>query len=145
MTFYQGLLSPQVKRSAIISNKHGIYELPNDLRLKLVPSRPPKVNTVDTSKNLLKNINQNFSVFRYFTWKLKFVSYILWMIVDQLKNKHMKTAVNLTIQFFERRYQKKYLVKDWSFLAHQPQNNGPVNFCEIERKASFNGWDFQTS
>ena len=35
--FYQIFLSPQVKRSAIISNKHGIYELPhellNDLRL----------------------------------------------------------------------------------------------------------------
>ena len=36
--FYQILLSPQVKRSAIISNKHGMYklpdELPNDLRLR---------------------------------------------------------------------------------------------------------------
>ena len=31
--FYQILFSPQVKRSAIISNKHGIYELPNDVRL----------------------------------------------------------------------------------------------------------------
>ena len=32
--------SPQVKRSMIISNKHGIYnlvhELPNDLRLKIL-------------------------------------------------------------------------------------------------------------
>ena len=37
--FYQILLSPQVKRSAIICNKHGIYELPhelsNDLRLRM--------------------------------------------------------------------------------------------------------------
>ena len=37
LMFYQILLSPQVKRSAIISLKHGIYELPhelaNDLRL----------------------------------------------------------------------------------------------------------------
>ena len=31
--FYEVFLSPQVKRIAIISNKHGIYELPNDLRL----------------------------------------------------------------------------------------------------------------
>ena len=34
---YQTFLSPQVKRSGVISNKHGIYELPNklpnDLRL----------------------------------------------------------------------------------------------------------------
>ena len=36
--FYQIFLSPQVKRIVIISNKHGIYELPqellNDLRLR---------------------------------------------------------------------------------------------------------------
>ena len=36
--FYQIFLSPQVKRRAIITYKHGIYELPhelpNDLRLK---------------------------------------------------------------------------------------------------------------
>ena len=35
--FYQIFLSPQVKQIVIISNKHGIYELPhelpNDLRL----------------------------------------------------------------------------------------------------------------
>ena len=38
--FYQIFLSPQVKRSAIISNKHGIYglshELPNVLRLRIL-------------------------------------------------------------------------------------------------------------
>ena len=37
LIFYQILFSPQVKRSVIVSNKHGIYELllelPNDLRL----------------------------------------------------------------------------------------------------------------
>ena len=31
--FDEIFLSPQVKRFVIISNKHGIYELPNDLRL----------------------------------------------------------------------------------------------------------------
>ena len=38
--FYQILLSPQVKRCAIITYKHGIYELPqklqNDLRLTIL-------------------------------------------------------------------------------------------------------------
>ena len=38
LIIYQIFFSPQVKRSVIISNKHGIYELPhklpNDLRLK---------------------------------------------------------------------------------------------------------------
>ena len=37
---YQIFLSPQVKRSAIISDKHGIYELPhgllNDLRRRIL-------------------------------------------------------------------------------------------------------------
>ena len=38
--FYQVTLSPQVKRYAIITYKHGIYELPhelpNDLRLMIL-------------------------------------------------------------------------------------------------------------
>ena len=51
--FYQIFVSPKVKRKVIISNKHVMYELPNDLRLrkenlktlrdyKLVHSFPPK-------------------------------------------------------------------------------------------------------
>ena len=31
LMFYQIFLSPQVKRCAIITYKHAIYELPNDL------------------------------------------------------------------------------------------------------------------
>ena len=34
--FYQIFFSPQVERSAIISNKRGIYELPNDLSLRVL-------------------------------------------------------------------------------------------------------------
>ena len=33
LMFDQVFLSPQVKRSLIISNKHGIYELPIDLKV----------------------------------------------------------------------------------------------------------------
>ena len=40
LTFYQVFLSPQMKRSAIISNKQGAYELPHelpsDLRLRIL-------------------------------------------------------------------------------------------------------------
>ena len=40
--FYQILLSPQVERPAIITYKHGVYELPhelpNDLRLRTLRS-----------------------------------------------------------------------------------------------------------
>ena len=34
--FYQIFLSPQVKQCAIITYKHGIYKLPNDLRLRIL-------------------------------------------------------------------------------------------------------------
>ena len=43
LIFYQMLLSPQVKWSVIISNKHGIYkmphELPNDLTLMILGNK----------------------------------------------------------------------------------------------------------
>ena len=42
--FYQILVSPQVKRYAIITYKHGIYELsyelPNDLKLRILGNLP---------------------------------------------------------------------------------------------------------
>ena len=36
LMFTQIFLSPQVKRLVIISNKHSINELPNDLRLRIL-------------------------------------------------------------------------------------------------------------
>ena len=48
--FYQTFLTPQVKRSAIITYKHGIYELPqelpNDLRFRKLGniSKVPKLH-----------------------------------------------------------------------------------------------------
>ena len=77
LIFYQIFLSPQMKRSVIISNKHGIYELlyelPNDLRLTILGnygsiSKIHRIiakflvflsneNFFNTSKNLLKNRN----------------------------------------------------------------------------------------
>ena len=40
LILYQTFFSPQVKRSVIIRNKHGIYklsqELPNDVRLRIL-------------------------------------------------------------------------------------------------------------
>ena len=35
MMLYQVFLSAQVKQSAIISNKQGVYELPNDTRFEI--------------------------------------------------------------------------------------------------------------
>ena len=53
--FYQIFLSSQVKRLAIITYKHGIYELPHDLLDNVVGC---------------------------FTWKLQLVSNMLWTIVS---------------------------------------------------------------
>ena len=36
LILYQIFFSPQVKKKVIISNKQGIYELPNDLRLRVL-------------------------------------------------------------------------------------------------------------
>ena len=36
LILYQNFFSLQVKRSVIISNKHGLYELSNDLRLRIL-------------------------------------------------------------------------------------------------------------
>ena len=52
--FYQILLSPQVKWSAIISNKQGVYELPhklpNDSRLRILGNKEKS----GKSQNLLE-------------------------------------------------------------------------------------------
>ena len=45
-----------------------------------------------------------------------------------MKNKHTKTVVNATIQFFESRYQKKYLGKVFLPFVRPPQNDGHVRF-----------------
>ena len=88
--FYQIFLSPQVKRWAIFTYKHGIYELPhelpNDLRLRILRklgniSKVSKFHRiivyaqsccqnksfVNTSGKLFKNRNETFPVVRYFT------------------------------------------------------------------------------
>ena len=71
--FYEIFLSPQVKRIVIISNKHGIYELPHelpdDLRLRILgnyeilrrsqrpsaQSSSQNENFLSTSQKLFKN------------------------------------------------------------------------------------------
>ena len=49
---------------------------------------------------------------------LHFIEYLL----DQLNNKHTKTAVNSAIQYFDGCSQNKCLLKVWSFLIHAQQN-----------------------
>ena len=52
------------------------------------PRRQPSSqneNFVSNSKNLLKCGNLTFPVVHYFTWKLEFVSDVLWMIVGHCK------------------------------------------------------------
>ena len=53
--FYQIFFSPQVKRSPIISNKQGIYELPhelkNDIKLRILGNK----EISEKSQNLQNN------------------------------------------------------------------------------------------
>ena len=67
--FYKIFLLPQVKRKAIISNKHGIYELPyelpNDLRLRSWEVKKYQENL----KTLL-----NYSLVPSLTLKIKILS-----------------------------------------------------------------------
>ena len=92
---------PQVKQTVIISNKHGAYELPNELskRLKtwhlrkypknlkasqnysLVPIIPLKMKILSI---LSKNSYKKIPAVRYFTRKLDFASSILSMITIML-------------------------------------------------------------
>ena len=58
--------------------------------MKLLPSAQPpsrNENFVSTSKSLLKNRNSTFPIVRYFTWKLEFVSNILWMMAAYFTEK----------------------------------------------------------
>ena len=97
--------TPQMKRSAIISDKHGIFELPhelwNDLKLRIlenqersrksqnvaewwssVQSSCQNQSFVKTSKKTLEKQKLTFPVVHYFTWKLELVLNILLIIVD---------------------------------------------------------------
>ena len=94
--FYQIFFPPQVKRWAIITYKHGIYELPhelpNDLRLTInirkvskphkmiayAPSPRQNENLANTSKKAQKNSNKTLPAVHYFTRKLELASDILW-------------------------------------------------------------------
>ena len=60
--FQEILLSPQVKRSAIISNKHGICESPNDPRLQenlKTSSNYSLVSSLTRKRKILSMLVQN--------------------------------------------------------------------------------------
>ena len=52
--FYKVFFLPQVKRSVIITYKHGIYELhlelPNDLKLKIIRNKVKPENSQNSIK-----------------------------------------------------------------------------------------------
>ena len=62
----------------------------------------------------------------------KFLLHFIEYRLDELNNKHAKTASNSTIQFFESRSQKKYLVKFFS------PHNTKWRPCKIFAKANGN-------
>ena len=54
LMFYQIFISPQVKRSAIISNKQGVYELPHEL-----PNDRKKRLLIEKKKKLPNDLRLN--------------------------------------------------------------------------------------
>ena len=121
LMFYQFFFSPQVKRSVIITNKHGIYELPlelpYDLRLRilgnyeisgkskndnLVLSLPPKMKLLPIlAENSLK-IKMDFShsvLFHmktrvYLTYFVRDCICLLWKGKHRYHNCHKKHPYN---------------------------------------------------
>ena len=105
--FYQIFFSPQVKRSPIISNKHGIYELPhelkNDIKLRILGNKEISEKSQNLQNNglissypgkikiLLKLATNSWKseikLFPY--WAIshenELVSNILWTIVGSVK------------------------------------------------------------
>ena len=65
--FYQIVFWPQVKRSFIISNKHGMheltYELPNDLisKIKILPQNSLRMEIEPFLQCTISHKNQNLS------------------------------------------------------------------------------------
>ena len=122
--FYQIFLSPQVKQCAIITNKHGIYELPhklpNDLRLRKLGNirKLSKLHRTIAQcsvhlpkwkfcwRKLLKNRNLTLTVVHYFTWKLELVSDVLWVIVE--KRKLIVDIIYRLIHFYQNYFFVSY-------------------------------------
>ena len=60
--FYQTSLSPQVKRSAVISNKQGIYDFPNNLGLMIIEKSEKFQNLLELYTSVqLSHQNESFS------------------------------------------------------------------------------------
>ena len=120
LMFYQFLCSLQVRRCAIISYKHGIYdlphELPSNLKLRILGNQKisgkslnPKndslvPNFVNTSKKTLEKQKLNF--FRNVLFHVKTRVYLkyLWMIV----------AMQIFCLYMER---GEFLWRPWNILG----------------------------
>ena len=85
------------------------------------------------SKNLLKNRNGAFPVVRYFTWKLEFVSYILWMIPGQ---KHIAEVHSEASQTTFNCFLKNLLPEMFDLVFNTPRqwpgNSRQTNFSRFK-------------
>ena len=113
-------------------SKNYVLEMPHlhdKMRLKSAPSFFKKITDI-WNFQWIKYLGKALSYLRSwgigvkYCWNygpsnllLHFIDYLL----DQLNNKHTKTAVSSKIQYFESRSQKKCLLKVWSFLVHPLQ------------------------
>ena len=60
-----------------------------------------------------------------------------WHILQPPKNRQKKIAINSLIYLIENNYQKKCLVKVWSFLTHWLENDGPLKFLQNWTEKAF--------
>ena len=71
LMFYQIFLSPQVKRCTIITYKHSTYELPNDLRLRILGADYMEIFIPGWNFNLVYRVEKNCNYMKNFNpvWK----------------------------------------------------------------------------
>ena len=113
LMFYQIFLPPQVKQITIISEKHGIYELPHvfshNLGLKIFIELWPSVQSsfqnedfMNTNKKLFKNWNWTFLMVQCFTLTLNFASYKFSLDCRFNFSEVFKNCNEFFLQFFKK-------------------------------------------
>ena len=93
-------------------------------------------NFHSTSKNILKNRNCTFPIVRYITWKLSFLSYILWMIADQKLAKMVHSESSQTAVSY---FLKNFLLEIFDWVMNTPRQ-WPGNSRQID----FFGYEYFT-
>ena len=110
LMFYQIFLSLQVKRSTIIINKQGVYELPNNLTLRILGNKEKSGKSGNVLEWWTRAQNEKF-----FNTSQKLLKNRYWTLPAALF--HTKTRVCL-----------KYPLSDCRFCNNYARNGFPTKF-----------------